>query len=185
MPAFFIGIRHLVNIKKQPSMRLSIFFTFLLTLGFTSLSYGQQQIAAADVKTLDGETVDLSDIIKEKELTIVSFWATWCKPCQSELDAIAEIYPDWIEDENMDVQMVAITIDTQRQLAKVPGILSVKGWEYTILSDANNVMRNQLGFQAIPQTYIVDATGKVLYNHSGYTAGDEYELEEKLKALSK
>jgi len=166
-------------------MRLSTFFTLLFCLGFSSLSVGQQQIASANIKTLDGETVDLANIIKEKELTVISFWATWCKPCQSELDAIAEIYPDWIEDESMDIQMVAITIDTQRQLAKVPGILSTKGWEYTILSDAKNVMRNQLGFQAIPQTYIVDATGKVLYNHSGYTAGDEYELEEKLKALAK
>ena len=163
-------------------MRLSIFFTLLFCLGFSSLTFGQQQITSADVKTLSGESVDLADIIKEKELTIVSFWATWCKPCQSELDAIAELYPDWLED--MDVQMVAITIDTQRQLAKVPGILSTKGWEYTILSDANNVLRNQLGFQAIPQTYIVDNEGNVLYSHSGYTAGDEYELEDKLKELS-
>ena len=162
-------------------MRLSIFFTLALLLGFTSLQ-AQQQISSADIKTLKGETVDLADIIKDADLTVVSFWATWCKPCQAELDAIAELYPDWQEDLN--VQLVAITIDTQRQLSKVPGILSTKGWEYEVYSDANNVLKNQLGFQAIPQTYVVDGQGNILYNHSGYTAGDEYDLEDKLKELA-
>ncbi|MEL6972388.1 MAG: TlpA disulfide reductase family protein [Bacteroidota bacterium] len=162
-------------------MRLSIFFTLALLLGFTSLQ-AQQQISSADIKTLKGETVDLADIIKEADLTVVSFWATWCKPCQAELDAIADLYPEWQEDLN--VQLVAITIDTQRQLSKVPGLLSTKGWEYEVYSDANNVLKNQLGFQAIPQTYVVDGQGNILYNHSGYTAGDEYDLEDKLKELT-
>jgi peroxiredoxin len=163
-------------------MRLTTFFTLILILGFTNLGLGQQQIASAELKTLEQETVDLADLLKEKDLTVISFWATWCKPCQAELDAIADLYPDWQED--LGVQMLAITIDTQRQLSKVPGILSTKGWEYTVLSDANNVMRNQLGFQAIPQTYVVDSAGNVLYSHSGYSPGDEYELEDKLKELA-
>ncbi len=163
-------------------MRLSIYFTLALALGFTTLAMGQQQISTAEIKTLKGETVDLADVIQEADLTVVSFWATWCKPCQAELDAIADLYPEWQEDLN--VQLVAITIDTQRQLSKVPGLLSTKGWEYSVYSDANNVLKNQLGFQAIPQTYVVDQQGNILYNHSGYTAGDEYDLEDKLKELS-
>lgn len=163
-------------------MRLLTLLTLVLALGCTNLLFGQQKIASADIKTLQGETVDLADIIKEKDLTVISFWATWCKPCQAELDAIADLYPEWQED--LDVQLVAITIDTQRQLSKVPGILSTKGWEYSVYSDANNVLKNQLGFQAIPQTYVVDSEGNILYNHSGYSAGDEYDLGDKLKELA-
>ena len=162
-------------------MRLSFFFTLMLGLGFSTLAFGQQKIASAELKTLSGQTVDLANVISGKDYTVISFWATWCKPCQAELDAFADLYEEWQE---MDIQVVAITIDTQRQLGKVPGLLSTKGWEYTVLSDANNVMRNQLGFQAIPQTYVVDSEGNVVYSHSGYTAGDEYELEDKLKELS-
>ncbi len=163
-------------------MRLSIFFTLALALGFSTLLMGQQKISSAEIKSLQGETVDLADVIQEADFTVVSFWATWCKPCQAELDAIADLYPEWQEDLN--VQLVAITIDTRRQLSKVPGLLSTKGWEYEVYSDANNVLKNQLGFQAIPQTYVVDKQGNILYNHSGYTSGDEYELEEKLKQLA-
>ncbi|PSR15254.1 MAG: TlpA family protein disulfide reductase [Bacteroidetes bacterium] len=163
-------------------MRSFPFFTLLLILCCTTTGFGQQKIGSVELKTLGGQTVDLADVIQETDFTIISFWATWCKPCQAELDAVADLYPDW--QENLNVQMVAITIDTQRQLSKVPGLLSTKGWEYTVLSDANNILKNQLGFQAIPQTYVVDRAGNVLYNHSGYTAGDEYVLEEKLKELS-
>ena len=163
-------------------MRLSIFFTLALALGFSTLLMGQQKISSAEIKSLQGETVDLADVIQEADFTVVSFWATWCKPCQAELDAIADLYPEWQEDLN--VQLVAITIDTRRQLSKVPGLLITKGWEYEVYSDANNVLKNQLGFQAIPQTYVVDKQGNILYNHSGYTSGDEYELEEKLKQLA-
>ncbi|MEZ4984106.1 MAG: TlpA disulfide reductase family protein [Saprospiraceae bacterium] len=163
-------------------MRLITLFTLLLAVSFTTQAVAQQQIQSAELKTLSGQTVNLADVIAEQDYTIISFWATWCKPCQAELDAIADLYPEWQED--LGVQLVAITIDTQRQLGKVPGLLSTKGWEYTVLSDANNVMRNQLGFQAIPQTYVVDKEGNVVYNHSGYTAGDELELETKLKELT-
>ncbi len=163
-------------------MRQQFLLTLILCLGFATMSFGQQQINSAQLKTLDGQTVDLATYLEQADLTVISFWATWCKPCQAELDAIADLYPDWQEEYNM--QMVAITIDTQRQLAKVPGLLSTKGWEYIILSDANNVMRNQLGFQAIPQTYVVDSEGNVLYSHSGYTAGNEYDLEDELAELA-
>ena len=159
----------------------------VLGFNFTKISadrkvkLGKLQKINRNIEFLD-VTKDSLDIIKEKDLTVISFWATWCKPCQAELDAIADLYPEWQED--LDVQLVAITIDTQRQLSKVPGVLSTKGWEYDVYSDANNVLKNQLGFQAIPQTYVVDSEGNILYNHSGYSAGDEYDLGDKLKELA-
>lgn len=163
-------------------MRIISFLAFVLVLLSTQQAVAQQQITSSELKNLAGQPVDLAQVLQDADLTVISFWATWCKPCQAEMDAIADLYPEWKE--QLGVQMVAITIDTQRALSKVPGLISTKGWEYIILSDVNNVMRNQLGFQAIPQTYVVDRDGKVLYSHSGYTTGDELELEAKLKELA-
>lgn len=67
------------------------------------------------------------------------------------------------------------------QLSKVFGLLSIKGWEYEVYFDVNNVLKNQFGFQVILQIYVVDKQGNILYNYFGYIFGDEYELEEKLK----
>ena len=129
------------------------------------------------------KTVLNENYAKNGKITVISLWATWCSPCKKELDAIAEIYPDWVEE--YDMELVAITIDTRRALAKVKPMVQTKGWEYIVLSDANNQLRNALNFQTIPQTYLIDQNGEIVYTHSGYVPGDEYELEDKIKALTK
>ena len=145
------------------------------------VSYGQTQLPSAEIKTLDGATINLQDFAQNGKPTIISLWATWCAPCKKELDAIAEVYEDWQEDYN--VELVAISIDTRRQLAKVKPMVETKGWPFQILSDANNNLTNVLNYQTIPQTYLVDENGQIVYSHNGYLPGDEYELEDQLKAL--
>ena len=142
---------------------------------------GQKYFPESTVYSLDGQKINLKEYVSNDKIKIISFWATWCAPCKKELDAIAEMYPDWQEDYN--VELIAITIDTRRALSKVNPMVSSKGWEYTIFSDPNNVLRNALQFQTIPMTFLVDADGKIVYTHNGYVAGDEYELEDEIKAL--
>lgn len=160
----------------------STILTFVLAL-FTLQLSAQNRLPKAEIKTLEGKTVNLADFGQSGKLTVISLWATWCTPCKQELDAIAELYPEWVE--KYGVELVAITIDTQRQLAKVKPLVETKGWEYTILSDANNILGNILNFQTIPQTFLVNKAGEIVYTHSGYVPGDEFELEEKIKAWSR
>lgn len=158
-------------------------FVALAILGCVHSLQAQKSIPSVEVKTLDGKTVNIQEITKTGKIIVLSFWATWCKPCQLELDAMADLYKDWKEQYN--VEIVAVTIDTQRALAKVGPIVETKGWEYTILSDANQQLKNALNFQTIPQTFLLDAAGNVVYEHSGYVPGDEYELEKKIQEIGK
>lgn len=157
-------------------------FALVLGLGVSSTLIAQTDLPDVNVKTLDGKTVNIQDFGTNGKITVFSFWATWCSPCKKELDAIADIYPDWVEDYNM--ELVAITVDTRRALSKVPAMVQTKGWEYTILSDSNQELQQALNFQSVPHTVLVDANGKIVYSHSGYVSGDEYELEDKIKALA-
>ncbi|MFN7119702.1 MAG: peroxiredoxin family protein [Saprospiraceae bacterium] len=162
---------------------LRLFFALaILTIGTSSL-LAQKAIPSVEVKTLDGKTVNIQDITKNGKIVVLSFWATWCKPCQLELDAMIDLYEDWKEQYN--VEIVAVTIDTQRALPKVGPMVETKGWQYTILSDANQQLKNALNFQTIPQTFLLDANGNVVYEHSGYVPGDEYELEKKILEVAK
>jgi len=139
-------------------------------------------IPSIDVKTLDGHTVNIKDYVGKGNITVMSFWATWCSPCKRELDAIAEYYPDWQEEYG--VELLAVTIDDARSLAKVPALIETKGWEYTVLSDVKGDLKKALNFQTVPQTLLINAEGEVVYTHTGYNPGDEFELEEKIKALA-
>jgi len=162
--------------------RIQLFtFVFCLLASATVVS-AQKSIPSVDIKTLDGKSVNIQQYTQSGKITVLSFWATWCKPCQQELDAISELYPEW--QEKYGVQLVAVTIDTQRALAKVGPMVESKGWEYIILSDPNGAMPAALNFQSIPQTFLLDAKGNVIYEHTGYLPGNEYDLEEKIKAAA-
>ena len=136
-------------------------------------------LPSVNVKTMDGKTVNIKDMVGNGKITVISFWATWCSPCKRELDAISEIYEDWQEDYGM--ELLAITIDDSRGMAKVPAMVASKGWEYKILSDSKQELQRALNFQTVPQTFLLNGAGEIIYSHSGYTSGDEYELEEEIK----
>ena len=156
-------------------LTIPIFVLFSLALS------AQKTLPSVNVKTLDGKTVNLKEYAAQSGKTIIiDFWATWCSPCKKELDDIAELYPDWQEAYN--VELLAITIDNQRALPKVPGIVETKGWEYTIFAGNEEEMRSAFNFQIIPQTLVADKNGNIVFEHNGYVPGDEVELE---KAVAK
>ena len=114
---------------------------------------------------------------------IISFFATWCKPCNRELDAIAEVYEDWQEETGM--KIYAVSIDQAQNINKVKPLVANHGWEYEILLDPNGDFKRALGIQMIPYVLIVDGEGKIVYKHNGYTEGAEEELIEKVRELVK
>lgn len=152
--------------------------SLLLTTAFAQ----NKTLPDVTLKTLKGESISLQDFAKDGKITVVSFWATWCAPCKKELDAIADLYEDWQED--YDMELVAISIDTRRAVATVPAMVASKGWDYTVLTGKATELQNALNFQTIPQTFLVDQEGNIVYHHNGYLPGDEFELEEKIIALA-
>lgn len=145
-----------------------------VTFGFKAPDVSKMlpDITIAD---LQGKPVHIQEYAKKTKITVLSFWATWCSPCKRELDAIGELYPEW--QEKYDMRLVAITIDNARALTQVKPLIEEKGWEFDVLVDSKQELQQALNFQAIPQTFVVDAEGNILFQHEGYTPGDEYELE--------
>jgi cytochrome c biogenesis protein CcmG, thiol:disulfide interchange protein DsbE len=158
-------------------MKLTKILTLVLCFTAGTLM-AQNQLPETAVKKLNGEDVIITDIVNNDKITILSFWATWCKPCKLELDNWAGYYEEWQEAYN--VKIIAITIDDARQLFKVQPLVDSKQWEYTILSDVNKDLHKALGGVDIPYMVVVK-NGEILYTHSGYKLGDEEELEEKIK----
>ncbi|MFK7947331.1 MAG: TlpA family protein disulfide reductase [Saprospiraceae bacterium] len=157
-------------------MRFTKILTLVLCFAATSV-FAQEELPATALKTLGGEKVIITDAVDDEKITILSFWATWCKPCKLELDNMADLYEDWQADYN--VEIIAITIDDSRQLRKVQPMVDTKQWDYTVLSDVNRDLHKALGGVDIPYTVVVKG-GEVLYTHSGYKLGDEEALEDKI-----
>lgn len=160
-----------------------LLFTLFCSLSLLTMAQAQQNLSSIEVKKLNGETIDILEYVQEQgKTTVLSFWATWCSPCKKELDAIADFYPEWQEDFNM--ELIAVSIDTRRAFAKIGPMVQSRGWDYLILTDENQQLMQALNVQAVPHTFIISPQGEILWQHSSYVPGDEYELEDQLKALA-
>lgn len=162
-------------------MKKQIIAAFSMLFGMAVLA--QAQVPSVSLKTIDGKTVDTSTLANDGKPFIIDFFATWCKPCNRELDAINEVYEDWQEETG--VKLIAVSIDQAQNINKVKPLVDVKGWPYEVLLDPNGNFKRALGIQMIPYTLIVDGKGNIVYKHNGYTDGAENELIEKVRELVK
>ncbi len=151
-----------------------------LILSFSSFS--QNEIPNINVKTLDGQTVNIKEVANQENVVIISLWATWCVPCIKELDAISEVYDDWQDETG--VQLIAVSVDDSRTVKRVKSLVNGKGWDYNVLLDTNNDLKRALGASTVPLTLVIK-DNKIVLRHSGYSPGAEDELYEKVKELSK
>ena len=154
-----------------------------LSIGFflvTVTIYGQHELPDITLNNINGEEIALATYNTDDSLLLFSFWATWCVPCINELDAIYEVYPDW-EDE-LDIEVIAVTIDDSRTISRVKPMVNAKLWDYEVLFDTNQEFKRFLHIESIPYVIVVK-NGKIVYRHAGYTRGSEHELFEKLKTF--
>ncbi|MFL9844636.1 TlpA family protein disulfide reductase [Flavobacterium rhizosphaerae] len=154
---------------------------FLLLLLVTFGANAQKEMPNVNVKSQNNKTYNVkSDFSEKDKLYVFSFWATWCVPCVNELDAISEHYAKWSKELNMEV--VAVSIDDARTQKRVKPLLNGKKWPYTVLLDTNQDLKRQLSIANVPYTVVVK-NKKIVYIHNGYSQGAEKELYNKLKTL--
>ena len=65
-------------------------FLLITILSFGILNAQTKKLPTVKLKDLSGKTVDVSKMSNDGNPIIISFWATWCKPCKLELNTIAE-----------------------------------------------------------------------------------------------
>lgn len=150
---------------------------FVVAFAF-SLLPAQAQLPAVTLKTMDGKEVRTDTLSNGGKPFIIDFFATWCKPCNRELDAISEVYDEWKEETG--VKIFAVSIDQAQNINKVKPLVNNHGWEYEVLLDSNGDFKRALGCQMIPYVLIVNGKGEIVYKHNGYTDGAEEELIEKV-----
>ena len=160
--------------------------TLLLILSGSTITYAQSDSSLASLpdvtlKNVEGTDVNIADYGKNGKITVISFWATWCKPCIKELKNVDEHLEEWKELYNM--VLVAVSVDDSRNYAKVKPMVNAFNWDFDVLLDPNGDLQRALNVVNPPVTFLIDQNGKIVYTHTGYVEGDEYELEDHIKEL--
>jgi len=131
-----------------------------------------------DLALIDGTTVTLRDVIKDK-VALVSFWATWCPPCIQEMPALARLH-----DEFSAGGLAVVGVSRDSDIAMVKAFVGNRPMPYLQSHDAGGEGGEKYHFEAIPHTVLIDRAGKVVKTWQGWNgAEEEAEIRESIKKL--
>jgi cytochrome c biogenesis protein CcmG, thiol:disulfide interchange protein DsbE len=131
------------------------------------------------LQDIDKNTVELSRVTG-KGPVLISFWATWCKPCVEEMAEYTIIYNDY-RDKGFD--MLAISVDNEKTIAKVKPYVKSKQYPFTVLLDTNGETARKYYVQSVPMTFLLDKDGKIVYQSLGFKKGDEIKLKKIIEQM--
>ncbi|MFA3782259.1 peroxiredoxin family protein [Melioribacteraceae bacterium 4301-Me] len=131
----------------------------------------QKSVNAPDftLPTTDGKTLKLSDF--KGKVVIIDFWATWCPPCRKGIPDLIELKKKFGK-KGLEIIGVSVDQDTKDQV--VPFIKQY-GINYPVVYGNNNVYRAYGGIEAIPTTFVIDKTGKIVASYQGLMPKSVYE----------
>lgn len=113
------------------------------------------------------------------KVTIVDFWATWCKPCKESFP----FYQALVDKHGGQVVMIGISVDDAPD--GIADFAKQTGAKFPLAWDEGQALSRQYGPPTMPTSYILDRNGIVRYVHAGFKAGSAEEIESKVESLLK
>ncbi len=110
----------------------------------------------------------------------VDFWASWCAPCRRSFPWLNEMQSKYGEE---GLEIVAVNVDKDRKLADE--FLDQTPADFMVRFDPKGKLASKFDVQAMPSSFLLDASGKVLGRHLGFKLTDRDTYEEQIrKALA-
>lgn len=128
-------------------------------------------------QTPSGEELSLAEIVKDKKVTLVDFWASWCPPCRRDMPFLVDLYAKY-KDQGFEIAGISLDDDLNKWQTEGiealnitwPQISDLKGWQSELSAPYVVV--------SIPHTILIDSNGIIVAKQ---LHGDE--LENKIKEL--
>jgi peroxiredoxin len=143
-------------------VKQSVAFVVALLLLVSGLAWGMgSRVPAVGMPAEDFRLTDLEG--KQQSLSqyrgkivLVNFWATWCKPCTTEMPAMQTSY-----DKLRDKGFVVLAVNELEDDAKVRDHIKQHGHTFPVLMDRDNKVANQFGVFGLPVSVFIDEKGVV------------------------
>jgi peroxiredoxin len=138
-----------------------------LTLFLICFFFGTANAITRDwtLKSTSGGNYKLSEHLNESP-ALLMFWASWCKPCQKEINSFRETI-DYYAD-SLGVEVILISIDTQKTKSRVKPYIESKGYKWNALYDPDwEVLKMYGGTNKIPYTVLLDRDGSTYWKQLG------------------
>lgn len=142
----------------------------IILLGFAYFSLQQIKQKADDIaninlhelayQDLDGNEIQLSDF-KGKHV-LINCWATWCGPCVKEFPLLDDTYNELKED------FIFLMISDESR-SKIRNFAETNPYQFVYLKTGSLLKE---GITTVPQSFLLDKTGKMIHHHPTIFEGD-------------
>ena len=165
-----------MNISLLKKLTLAAMFAAAISTAQAALKVGDSFPDLAGFK-LEGK---LPDSLKGK-VVIVDFWASWCQPCKDSFPAMNELQKKYA-----DKGLVIIAVNEDEESSDMKDFLKDNAATFTVVRDAKQTLVGVAGIQTMPSSFVLDATGKVRFAHSGFHGAEtRKEYEQQIESLLK
>lgn len=160
----------------------------LLTIACATVSAQETSAPTFFAFTIDNKPFFLSDEIKKEKPIVLSFFATWCGPCRQEMPVL-----DSLSREFTDIEFFLVNVSNlvlggtklKEDPVKVRKMLEDLNVDLPVLMDKYAMTAEKYGATTLPLLVIIDKKGNIILSKTGYKKGDELELIDILKGLSR
>ena len=145
-----------------------------------------QKIFPYDIKLKNAEGKEFmsSQLFKKNgKPTVLLFWLTTCGPCKMEMEAIKNKYESWSKESKFN--FFAISTDWSHNTEKFVERVKTSGWPFAAYHDFNQEFKYVMpgGLNGLPQVFVLNKKGEVVFHKRKYMPGDEDKLFEEIKKL--
>lgn len=137
-----------------------------------------EALATADydwsLEALDGEVVEFSDF--RGKTVFLNVWATWCSPCVMEMPSIERLH------QAVDSSEVAFVLVSTEDPDSLKSFRDREGLDLPLY--VVDELPQTFETSTVPMTYIIDPSGRVVFEHRGAAKWDDAASEAFLRRLS-
>jgi thiol-disulfide isomerase/thioredoxin len=182
--------------QKRHLIGTALFVIFLFSMGLYIFLQKPPDISPVSgklvVEEMKPEIPDFTYITEKKEkrqlhslkgkVILLSFWATWCAPCQVELPMFQKIYETYDKDE---FQIIAINLDDifEDAIAFRNRFWKEHNIEFPTYFDIDKKAAMMLDIQGLPTNFLIDKNMKVVFQSTGLQDWNSPEVKGLMEEL--
>jgi len=183
-----INSRETIRINNISIFYITIFSFILLFASSSAISDSQNKLKIGDkaptfyLKDIEGQDFYLNDycgeklhrpwINNKKYVVIISFFATWCKPCHEEIQILQKIYKQEQRD-----SLKVLLIDVAESKETVKSYIKKRNITFPVLFDKYKIVAENYFVTSLPNLFIIDKSGIIRMTKVGFANGKNFELQ--------
>jgi len=133
------------------------------------------------LKDLDGNVVSLKGL--KGKVVVLDFWSTWCVPCKKSFPAMQLAVNTYKNDPSVKFLFIHTWETSKTPVEDVKKYIAQSGFNFQVLMDlkdgaGRNAAVEDYGVSAIPEKFIIDKAGNIVFKLTGFTGTDAAALQE-------